>query len=159
MVKKFHVQKRYLLWPLRNIRDILNGSDISLGDSFKDMFEKELSFIIFYKFIKVRKQYIFNCKIPQNTCLCETCKNVVLLARALNQACNKSIPCDPHEIVEEYSCDSKKKEYMLRIQEECKIHGLEQNDFNNKNDETNENDEDSSSNSDSGGDDDVQTHI
>ena len=53
MVKKFHVQKRYLLWPLRNIRDILNGSDISLGDSFKDMFEKELSFIIFYKFIKV----------------------------------------------------------------------------------------------------------
>ena len=48
---------------------------------------------------------------------------------------------------------------MLRIQEECKIHGLEQNDFNNKNDETNENDEDSSSNSDSGGDDDVQTHI
>ena len=109
--EKSHGQKRYLLWPLRDILDMLNESDISVGDSLKDMFEKELSFTLFYKFIKARKQYIFNCKIPQNTCLCETCENV---------------------IVEEYSCNSNKKDCMLSIYEECKSHGLEQNDFNKK---------------------------
>ena len=130
--EKSHGQKRYLLWPLRDILDMLNESDISVGDSLKDMFEKELSFTLFYKFIKAREQYIFNCKIPQNTCLCETCENVVLLAWGLNQACKKSIPCVPHAIVEEYSCNSNKKDCMLSIYEECKSHGLEQNDFNKK---------------------------
>ena len=57
---KIHVQKRYLLWPLRDILDMLNGSNISVSDSFKDVFEKELSFTLFYKFIKARNQYIFN---------------------------------------------------------------------------------------------------
>ena len=84
--EKIHVQKRYVLWPLRDILDMLNGSDISVGDFFKDMFEKELLFTVFYKFIKAPKQYIFNCKLSQNTCVCETCENAVLLARGLNQA-------------------------------------------------------------------------
>ena len=43
---------------------------------------------------------------------------------------------------------------MLSICEECKSHGLEQNNFNKRN-ETDENDGDSSSSSDSGGDDDA----
>ena len=34
--EKSHGQKRYLLWPLRDILDMLNGSDISVGDSLKD---------------------------------------------------------------------------------------------------------------------------
>ena len=148
--EKTHGQKRYLLWPLRDILDMLNGSDISVGDSFKD-----ISFTLFYKFIKARKQYIFNCKIPQNTCLCETCENAVLLAWGLNEACKKSIPYDPYAIVEEYSCNSNKKDCMMSIYEECKSHGLEQDDFNKKNYETDENDGDSSSSSDSDGDDDA----
>ena len=71
--EKTHGQTRYLLWPLRDILDMLNGSDISVSDSLKDIFEKELSFAHFYKFIKACKQYIFKCKIPQNTCFCVTC--------------------------------------------------------------------------------------
>ena len=94
-------------------------------------------------------------KIPQNTCLCETCENAVLLARDLNQAPKKSIPYDPHAIVEKYTCNSNKKDCMLSIFEECKSHGLEQNDFNKRNDETDENDGDSSSSSDRDGDDDA----
>ena len=58
--EKTHVQTSYLLWPLRDVLNMLNESDISVGDSLKDMFEKELSFTLFYKFIKARKQYIFN---------------------------------------------------------------------------------------------------
>ena len=99
---------------------MLNGSDISVG--VKDLFEKELSFTLFYQFIKAYKQYIFNSKIPRNTCLCETCENALFLARG-----------------------------ELSICEECKNHGLEQNDYNKRNDETDENDGDSSSSSDSDG--------
>ena len=119
---KNHVQKRYLLWALRDILDMLNGSNISVSNSFKDMFEKELSFTLFYKFIKARNQYIFNCKIYQNTCLCQTCENAFLFTRGLNQACKKSITCDPHAIVEEYYCNSNEKDCMLSICEECKSH-------------------------------------
>ena len=150
---KIHVQKRYLLWPLRDILDMLNGSNISVSDSFKDMFEKELSFTLFYKFIKARNQYIFNCKIYQNTCLCQTCENAFLLTRGLNQACKKSITCDPHAIVEEYYCNSNEKDCLLSICEECKSHGLQHNNFSKRNDETDENDGDLSSSSDSDGDD------
>ena len=39
---KIHVQKRYLLCPLREVLDMLNGSVICAGNSFKDMFEREL---------------------------------------------------------------------------------------------------------------------
>ena len=131
---------------------MLSGLDISVGDFFKDIFEKELSFTFFYKFIKARKQYNFNCKIPLNTCLCETCKNAVLLARGLNQTCKKLIPCDPQAIVEEYSCNLNKKDCMMSICEECKSHGLEQNDFKKKND-ISENDGDISCSPDSDGDD------
>ena len=87
------------------------------------MFEKEPCFTLFYKFIKARRDYIFNCKIPQNTCLCETFEYVVLLARGLNQASNKSITCDPHAIVEDYSRNSNEKDCMLSICKECKSHG------------------------------------
>ena len=83
--------------PLRDNLDMLSGLDISFGDFFQDMFEKELSFTFFYKFIKARKQYNFNCKILLNTCLCETCENAILLARGLNQTCKKSIPCHPRQ--------------------------------------------------------------
>ena len=120
--EKTHVQTSYLLWPLRDVLNMLNESDISVGDSFK-----ELSFTLFYKFIKARKQCIFNWKISQNICLCETCENAVLLVRSLNQACKELKPCDPHAIVKQYSCNSKKKDCMLSICEECKSHGLEQN--------------------------------
>ena len=118
-------KKRYLLWPLRDVLDMLNGSAIDDGESFQSTFDKALSFTLFYKFIKVRKQYIFNNKIPHNTCLCEVCENTTLLGKGLNQACNvKKIPSDLHAIVEEYSCCSDSKDCMMSSCNDCKSHGL-----------------------------------
>ena len=122
-------EKRYLLWPLRDVLEMLNGSELASGEGFKDRFAKKLSFSLFYKFIKARKQYIFNNKIPQYTCLCEVCENTVLLAKGLNQACKLSIPVDPHSIVEEYSCSSDSKTCMMSLCEDCKPHGLVYEDF------------------------------
>jgi len=128
--KKVHIQKRYLLWPLRDILEILNGSDIDSGNGFEDEFDKKLSFSLFYKFIKARKQYIFNNKIPQYTCLCEVCENAVLLSKGLDLACKKkAIPTNPHLIVEEYTCSSDNKSCMSSDCEDCKYHGLIYEDF------------------------------
>ena len=38
-----------------------------------------------YNFIKGHKEYVYNKYIPQQTCLCEICENVVLLAEGINK--------------------------------------------------------------------------
>ena len=103
-----HVQKRYLLWPLRDVLGMLKGTDSDCnGETFPSKFDKLLTFSPFYKFIKARKQYIYNIRIPQNTSLCEICENTSLLGKGLNNACkSKDVSFDPHSIVEKYYCDS-----------------------------------------------------
>ena len=44
---------------------MLSGTDSdSNGETFSSKFDKLLTFSLFYKFIKARKQYIYNNKIP-----------------------------------------------------------------------------------------------
>ena len=123
--KKHWIDLKFRLWNLVRTTIIPKKSMVK-----KLMFRRAISYglwELFYKFIKARKQCIFNWKISQNICLCETCENAVLLVRSLNQACKELKPCDPHAIVKEYSCNSKKKDCMLSICEGCKSHGFEQN--------------------------------
>lgn len=63
MRKRAHVQKRYLLWPLRYVLGILNGKNNDndkITFQFKD--DLVLTFELLYKFIKSLKQNIFNKK-------------------------------------------------------------------------------------------------
>ena len=79
-----YVQKRYLLWTLRDLLGIMNGKQIhgmENGDTFRDAFDHEISFTLLYNFIKTQKQLIYNRDIPQSSCLCEVCENVCLLAK------------------------------------------------------------------------------
>ena len=86
--ERTHVQKRYLLWPLRGELGMLNGTcSDSDGEMFPSKFGKLITLSLFYKFIKARKQYIYNKKISQNTCLCEICENNSLLGKGLNNTC------------------------------------------------------------------------
>ena len=80
-VKHFE-QKRFLLWPLRDLVDILNGNNEAAGgeETFPQKFGRNLRFTEFYKFVKKHKQYVFNSKIPHYNCLCEICENTILLA-------------------------------------------------------------------------------
>ena len=86
-VKKYE-QKRYLLWPLRDLLEILHGNDNEDTDTtYSDLFDEKLSFSLFYRFLKEYKQYIHNNHIPHNTCLYEICENAVLLAKGISNAC------------------------------------------------------------------------
>ena len=65
--ERTYVQKRYLLWPLRDVLGMLNRTDSdSDEETIPSKFDKLLTLSVFYKFIKTRKQYIYNNKIPQN---------------------------------------------------------------------------------------------
>ena len=100
--EKQYVQKRYLLWSLRDALEIINGVA-----GFKDEFGESLSFSRFYHFIKGKKQIILQKDIPETSCLCEICENASLMAKAARKRKNAH-PTNAHDIVKRYSCDSKK---------------------------------------------------
>ena len=73
-VKQF-IPKRYLLWTIREIFEIVNGSDIiDSYDTFQDRFQKKLTFRQLYDFLKFHKEYIFNRSIPHWSCLVKYAK-------------------------------------------------------------------------------------
>ena len=102
--------KRYLLWTIREIFEIVNGSDIiDSCETFQDRFQKKLTFRQLYDFLKFHKEYIFNRSIPHWSCLCEICENVVMLCIGINKIIrNKEmkLPENPHDIVEKFKCDN-----------------------------------------------------
>ena len=109
-VKKF-AQKRYLLWTIRDIMAIINGSKTvqseAPSDSFVAKFGKKITFRQLYGLLKRHKQYVFNRKIPQWSCLCEICENAVFLANGITK---KLFPEGRlletiHELVDTFSCN------------------------------------------------------
>ena len=61
-VRKF-AQKRYFLWTIREILEIINGSkllDSSEGENFCFKFGKDITFRQLYDVMKRHKEYIFN---------------------------------------------------------------------------------------------------
>ena len=119
-------QKRYLLWPMRDMLNILNMCDAE--ESYAQAFDDK-SFRMLHRFINEHKQYIYNKRIPHNTCLCEICENTVLLSKGIARAFPSNIPTNPHTIAEHYSCDSDAAECMLGQCDECNDHGLKPEDF------------------------------
>ena len=122
--KKQFLQKRYLLWTLRDLLDIANGCSVVNQDdlTFVGSFEHKLSFRQLYGFIKSRKQYIYNKDIPHSACLCEICENATYFMKGLNQKLPKEnqLPANPHDIVERFSCDSSSEVCMSSKCEKCK---------------------------------------
>ena len=55
---RVYEQKRYFLWPIRDILEKLNGNSLSEESTFVSIFDTELSFSLFYRFLKMDKQYI-----------------------------------------------------------------------------------------------------
>lgn len=47
-------------------------------DGFHVHSEEDLSFSVFYHFIKRKKQFIFQRDIPDTSCLCEVCENAAM---------------------------------------------------------------------------------
>lgn len=102
-----YTQVRYLLWNLQDLLDILNGCAMTeSGESFQARFSKKISFRQMYEFVKSHREFVFNKDIPQSSCLCEICENIVYLANSLFKNLGEELPTNPHALVEKFACDS-----------------------------------------------------
>ena len=127
---RVYEQNRYLLWSIRDILEILNGNSLNEESTFVSTFDTELSFSLFYCFLKMHKQYIYNSKIPHNLCLYEICENTSLLEKGPDNGSKRvEIPTDPRDIAERYSCDDEAKACMLGNCDACQSYGLSETDF------------------------------
>ena len=124
--QKMFRQKKYLLWTLNDLLDIVNGCSVSTNENntFVTGFNRKLSFRQLNEFIKSNKQYIYNKNIPHATCLCEICENAVYFMKELNNWLpNRSeMSINPDDIAERFSCDSSFDVCMYSNCDECGSH-------------------------------------
>ena len=76
--KRQYKQKRYLLWKICDLLDIVNASKVIANQqyaSFPETFQLDLSFCQLYEFLKRHKELAWNDQLPQSSCLCELCEN------------------------------------------------------------------------------------
>ena len=78
MVSGNYLHRQYLLWTLKDLLDIINGSELH-SSNFVSTFWEKLSFSKLYDFIESHKQFVYNKNIPHTPCLCDTCKNICWL--------------------------------------------------------------------------------
>ena len=114
---------------------MINGSKVMENnlnsDTFESNFEKKLTFRQLYDILKRNKQYIFNKKIPQWSCLCEICENAVFLVKGLNKKLFPEcrLPETVNELVAKFSC-SDAADCMTSQCDECSSTQIETNHFN-----------------------------
>ena len=119
--EKTFVQKRYLLWNLRDALNIINTGEKSYATELGEA----LSFSCVYNFIKKHKQFVYQRNIPATSCLCEICENASLMGKALNRLKDiKGHPTIAHGIVEKCCCNSAQDECMQTTCEECRFDNI-----------------------------------
>ena len=92
----------YLLWTIRYLLEIINGcSGIvqSETDDFPSIFDKKLTSRQLYKFLKEHKEFMFDKDIPEASCLCEICENLIFLIKFLSPKQNLPIQTNIHSLV------------------------------------------------------------
>ena len=114
--------------------DIINGSkllEFSEGDNFCFKFGKDITFRQLYDLLMRHKQYIFNTKIPQWSCLCEICENALFLVNGLHKKLypESRLPATINELVARFSCDDVNK-CMSRECEKCSSINVSHEDLN-----------------------------
>ena len=67
---------------------------------------------------------MFNKNIPQASCLCEICENLIFLAKSMSPQLNLPIQTNTHTLVKAYSCDSSSKSCMYSTCDESCDTGL-----------------------------------
>ena len=127
--EKQYVQKRYLLWPLKDIVETANNNPLNIGmmDTFEDHFGKKISFSQLYNFIRSHKEYVYNKNIPLSSCLCEICENICLLVNGINKMIKDKdliLPSNPHDLVEKFCCNTESKECIFSTCPNCAESGL-----------------------------------
>ena len=103
--KRCYKQLLHLLWNLRDLLDIINGTrKVDVADTFYQNFKKLVTFSQLYDFAKYHKVYCYDQNIPHG-CLCKICENCVLLAKGMNTRLQCLLPFNPYELIESFLCN------------------------------------------------------
>ena len=103
--KRCYKQLLHLLWNLRDLLDIINGTrKVDVADTFYQNFKKLVTFSQLYDSAKYRKEYCYDQNIPHG-CLCKICENCVLLAKGMNTRLQCLLPFNPYELIERFLCN------------------------------------------------------
>ena len=76
-------------WWVKDLLDIINGSELH-SFNFVSIFLEKLTFSQLYDFIKSDKQFVYDKNIFYTSCLCDNCKNIVLLGLKVWTIINES---------------------------------------------------------------------
>ena len=122
---------------LQNIRDLLNkpmgcslANEIDT-DSFLKVFDKQLTFRQLYAFLKCRKELVFNRDIPQSSCLCEICENILLLAKEITSSAKIALANNVQSLIEDFLCNAQSTECMHSTCVNCSDLELNMDNFHN----------------------------
>ena len=118
--KRYYKQRLYLLWNLRDLLGITNGTGkINVPNSFHQTFDKLLTFSQLYDFLKKHKEYYFNKSILHGSCLYEICENCLLLAKGLNKKLKDPQHAKSHNLFEKFACNLEAFECALNHCQGC----------------------------------------
>ena len=107
--EKKSLQKRYLLWTLREVLDIINDYALSNSESFKKNCANLYHFSKFILFKIMHKEIKWNHDIPHDTCTCEVCDNITLLIRGLNPKLAEILPEDLDKVIDKFACSKENR--------------------------------------------------
>ena len=114
----------HLLWKLRDLLDIINGTGkVDVTDTFYQYFKKLLTFSQLYDFEKYHKEYCYNQNIPHS--LCKIYENGVLLAKGLNTRLLCPLPTNTHELIKRFSCNLQEMDWVMDRYPTCCIAEIE----------------------------------
>ena len=121
-----------------------------LSDIFEVKFGKEITFRQLYDLLQRHKQYVFNRKIPQWSCLCEICENAIFLANGINKKLffECRLPETIRELVAKFSCNDI-EDCMTGKREVCSSTKLTCDNFNSSSDSDSTSDDSSDTNEES----------
>ena len=132
--KNVFVPIKYLLWNIRDLLNLANGCSLANeidNDSFPKVFDKQLTFRQLYAFVKSRKELVFNRNIPQSSCLCRICENILLLSKEIASSAKIALANNVQSLIEVLSYSTQSSECMHSTCVNCSDLELNMDDFHN----------------------------
>ena len=132
--KSVFVPIKYLLWNIRDLLNIANGCSLANEIdtySFPKVFGKQLTFRQLYAFLKSRKELVFNRDIPQSSCLCKICKNILLLSKGIVSSAKIALANNVQLLIEDFWCNTQSSECTHSTCVNCSDLELNIDDFHN----------------------------
>ena len=115
--KSVFVPIKHLLWNIRDLLNIANGcslaNEIDTALSSLKVFDKQVTFRQLYAFLKSGEELVFKRDIPQSSCLCEICENILLLSKGIASSAKIALANNVQSLIEDFRVAPNNRVYAL----------------------------------------------